>query len=151
MYSINDSIEIAASIKTLRIAIATRDGLRGWLNDDTEVDAAGRYRLPFAVPDAPRTVTLTLDRADDRSVVMTCVDEENNPDWMGTELTLTLTPLAGGKTRVDLRHAGYAKKNEDYERSVKGWAHFLSSLAKYATTGKGEPFSTKAASQGGAS
>jgi uncharacterized protein YndB with AHSA1/START domain len=141
MYTIENSIEIAASLPTLRAAISTRDGFRRWLADDTQVDAAGRYTFSFG----PRAVTLTLDRADDLGVTMTCVGARDNAGWLGTELTITLTPTAGGKTRVDLTHAGYASKDEGYERSVQGWAYFMSSLAAYATTGKGTPFDAKAA------
>jgi uncharacterized protein YndB with AHSA1/START domain len=142
MCTIETSIEIAAPLATLRTAITTRDGFRAWLNDDTQVDAAGRYTFTFsfAAPVPARAVTFTLDRADDRGIAMTCVHEQNNPDWLGTVLAITLTPLAGGKTRVDLAHAGHPSKNECYARSTEGWAHFLSSLAQYATTGKGAPF-----------
>jgi uncharacterized protein YndB with AHSA1/START domain len=90
-------------------------------------------------------VTLTLDRADNRGIAMTCVNVQDNPDWLGTELEITLTPIAGSKTRVDLVHAGYPSKNECYERSIQGWAYFLTSLAQYATTGKGTPFDAKVA------
>jgi uncharacterized protein YndB with AHSA1/START domain len=136
MHTIENSIEIAAPLATLRTAITTRDGFRAWLAVDTQVDAGGRYTFSFG----PRAVTLTLDRADDRGVAMTCVDVHDNPDWLGTELAIALTPIAGGKTRVDLVHAGYRSKNECYERSIQGWAYFLASLAQYATTGKGTPF-----------
>jgi uncharacterized protein YndB with AHSA1/START domain len=141
MYTIETSIEIAASLATLRDAITTRDGFRAWLADDTQVDAAGRYTFSFA----PRAVTFTLDRADDRGIAMSCVDSHNNPEWLGTELVITLTPITGGKTRVDLAHTGYPSKDDCYERSVKGWSHFLSSLAQYATTGKGYPFDANVA------
>jgi uncharacterized protein YndB with AHSA1/START domain len=139
MYTIETSIEIAAPLATLRTAITTRDGFRAWLADDTQVDAAGRYTFSFG----PRAVTLRLDRADDRGVAMTCVDHQDNPDWLGTKLAITLSPLAAGRIRVDLAHAGYRSKNECYTRSTMGWAHFLSSLAQYATTGKGTPFDAK--------
>jgi uncharacterized protein YndB with AHSA1/START domain len=145
MHTIENSIEIAAPLATLRTAITTRDGFRAWLTDDTEVDAAGRYTFSFAPSGERRAVTFSLDRADDRGVAMRCVDHENNPDWLGTELAITLTPAAGGRTRVDLAHAGYESKNECYERSVQGWAYFLTSLAQYATTGRGTPFVAKAA------
>jgi hypothetical protein len=57
-----------------------------------------------------------------------------------TSATIGYTPAAGGKTRVDLVHAGYPSKGECYERSIEGWAYFLKSLAQYATTGEGAPF-----------
>ena len=114
MYTIENSIEIAAPLATLRTAISTRDGFRAWLADDTKVDAGGRYTFSFAHPESTRAVTLTLDRADDRGIAMRCVHHENNPDWLGTELAITLTPIVGGKTRVDLAHAGYPSRNECY-------------------------------------
>ena len=141
MYTIKTSIEIAAPIATLKPAISTLEGFRAWLNVDAQKDAAGRYDLPFG----PRRVTFALDRVDDRGVVMTCVREENNPDWLGTELTITLTPLADGKTHVALVHTGYPSKNECYERCIGAWDHCRSSLAGYATTGKGRPFDVKVA------
>jgi uncharacterized protein YndB with AHSA1/START domain len=140
-HTIENSIEIAAPLATLRTAITTRDGFRAWFCVDTEVDSAGRYTLSFG----PRVVTFAVDRADDRGIAMTCVSEQENPDWLGTELTITLTPLTDGKTRVDLRHAGYRSQNDTYARSIKGWAYFLTSLAVYATTGKGTPFEATAA------
>lgn len=141
MYAIEHSIEIAAPLATLRTALGTRDGFRAWFAQDTQVDEAGRYTFTFG----PRVVTFTLDRANDRGIAMTCVQERNNPDWLGTELTITLTPIAGGKTRVDLVHAGYPSKDECYTRCIEGWSYFLSSLAQYATTGKGTPFEAKVA------
>jgi uncharacterized protein YndB with AHSA1/START domain len=141
MYTIQTSIEVAAPLDTLHTAITTADGFRAWLAEDTQVDAAGRYTFSFG----PRAVTFALDRTDDRGIAMTCVREQDNPDWLGTELSITLTPLAGGKTRVDLAHAGYMSKNECYARCIDGWEHFVSSLARYATTGKGMPFDAKVA------
>ena len=35
---------------------------------------------------------------------------------------------------------------ECYARSIEGWAYFLNSLALYATTGTGRPFSVQVAS-----
>ena len=59
-------------------------------------------------------------------------------------IAITLTPTAGGKkTRVNLLPSGYPSKNECYAQCIKGWEHFLSSLALYTTTGKGAPFDVK--------
>jgi uncharacterized protein YndB with AHSA1/START domain len=140
MYTIEQTIEIAAPLATLRAAITSRDGFRAWFTD-TQVDDQGRYTFSFGT----RAVTLTLDRADEHGIAMTCVAEQNNPEWRGTQLTLALTPLAAGTTRIDLAHAGYVDKDECYERSVAGWAYFMASLADYATTGKGKPFMAQVA------
>jgi uncharacterized protein YndB with AHSA1/START domain len=141
MYNIELSTEIAAPLATLCAALTTREGFRAWLAVDTQVDAAGDYTFTFG----PRAVTFRLDRADERGVVLTCVRELDNPDWLGTELAFTLIPLNGGRTRVALVHSGYASKNECYARCLGAWEHFLSSLARYATTGKGTPFEARPA------
>ena len=130
MYTIQTSIEIAAPIATLHPAITTLEGFRAWLAEDTQVHAPGRYTFSFG----PRAVTFAVDRADDRSIVMTCVREQDNPDWLGTELSITLTPIAGGTTRVDLVHAGYASKNECYARSS-----VISPTARYVPMSNATP------------
>ncbi|HVU04045.1 MAG TPA: SRPBCC domain-containing protein [Polyangiaceae bacterium] len=140
-HTIETTIEVGASLATLRAAIGTPEGFRGWLAADTEVDAAGRYTFSFG----PRAVTFAPNPAADRDVRMTCVHERENPDWLGTELAITLTPLDADRTRVELTHAGYREKNDTFHRSVTGWTYFLSSLAAYATTGKGAPFGAKVA------
>jgi uncharacterized protein YndB with AHSA1/START domain len=144
MNAIQLSTEIAAPFATLRSAISTRDGFRAWFSEDTRVDAVGRYTFSFGT----RAVTFTLDRADVRGIAMSCVHEQNNPDWLGTVLTISLTPVALGKTRVELVHAGYPSKNECYERCIEGWTYFLSSLAEYATNGNGKPFRVQVAAPG---
>ena len=58
MHTIENSIEIAAPVTTLRTAITTLEGFRAWLSRDTEVDAEGRCTFPFG----PRAVTFMLDR-----------------------------------------------------------------------------------------
>lgn len=147
MHTIENSIEVSAPAEALVTAIATRAGLRAWFVDDTRIDDSGRYTFTFANPEETRVVTFTLDRVGPNGVDMTCVAEHNNPDWLGTRLAITVTPRANGKTRVDLAHSGYPSKNEVYARCTEGWAHFLSSLAKYATTGRGEPFRATVAAQ----
>ena len=140
MYTIENSIEVAASPETIFALVTTREGFRAWLADDTRVDSTGRYTFAFAQPTESRDVTFRLDRADPGGIAMTCVAEINNPDWLGTELAINVTPLASGRTRIELVHSGYRSKNEVYARCIGAWAHFIASLAKCATTGTGEPF-----------
>lgn len=136
MHSIELSIDILAPLPVVRGALSSREGLCAWFAEDTELDGAGRYKFSFG----ERVVTFKLTHSDDRGIRMTCVNERNNPDWLGTELAITLMPTDDGKTRVALVHAGYPSKNECYTRCIEGWQYFLASLALYVTTGKGTPF-----------
>lgn len=142
MYTIQNSIEIAAPLATLHAAVTTLAGLRAWFTDATDVDARGRITFAFTPNGGRRAVTFDVKRTDERGIAMTCVAHEDNAEWLGTELSFTLSPLDAGRTRVDLAHVGYAAKDECYERSVKGWAYFMESLERYATTGVGTPFKT---------
>jgi len=138
MYTIHSTIEISASLASIRSAITSQAGFRAWFAQDADFDGE-HATFRFSQPHEVRSVTLRVDRCDERGIVMTCVGHENNPDWVGTVLRIELSET-DGVTRVDLNHSGYPAKNEVYERCTGAWAYFLRSLASYATTGTGEPF-----------
>lgn len=138
MFTIESTIEVAAPLPAVRSAVTTEAGYRAWWAQDADFDGAqGTFR--FARPEETRAVTFRVDRRDDRSVVMTCVAQENNPDWLGTRLAFDLDGTPTG-TRIRLSHSGYPAKNEVYERCSEAWPYFLRSLASYLTTGTGEPY-----------
>jgi len=138
MFTIDNTIEIAVPHARVLAAIATESGYRAWCSQDTDFDGK-QMTLGFAVPGAPRSVSFQVDRCDGSGIVMTCIGHENNPDWLGTTLAIELGETPTG-TRVHLVHSGYRAKNEVYERSIAGWAHFLRSLSSYMITGTGEPY-----------
>jgi uncharacterized protein YndB with AHSA1/START domain len=138
MFTIDSMIDIAAPLAQVRKAISTEAGYRAWFAQDADFDGReGTFR--FAQPNEMRSVTLRVDRCDETGVAMTCVGQQNNPDWVGTTLTIELGETATG-TRVRLVHAGYPAKNEVYERCSDAWPYFLRSLAAYMMTGTGQPY-----------
>lgn len=138
MFTIDSTIEIAAPLADVRAAISTEAGYRAWFAQDADFD--GRLAtFRFSQPNEVRSVTLRADRFDDQGIRMTCVGQQNNPDWTGTTLAIELEETGTG-TRVRLVHAGYPAKNEVYERCSEAWPYFLRSLAAYMTTGTGQPF-----------
>jgi uncharacterized protein YndB with AHSA1/START domain len=138
MFTIDSTIAIAAPLARVLTAITTEAGYRAWCSQDTDFDGK-QTTFRFAVPGAPRSVTLRVDRCDGSGIVMTCIGHENNPDWLGTTLAIELGETPTG-TRVHLVHSGYRTNNEVYERSIEGWQHFLRSLSSYMMTGTGEPY-----------
>lgn len=138
MFTIDSTIDISAPLASVRTAITTEEGYRAWFAQDADFD--GRHAtFRFARPDETRTVTLRVDRCDEKGVVMTCIGHENNPDWVGTKLVIEARETPAG-TRVHLVHSGYPAKNEVYERCTEAWQYFLRSLAGYMMTGTGQPY-----------
>ena len=138
MFTINSTIDIAAPLASVHTAITTEAGYRAWWAQDTDFDGH-KATFRFARPDETRSVAFRVDRCDERGIVMTCTAHENNPDWLGTTLTIEVGEGTAG-TQVRLAHEGYPAKNEVYERCRDAWPYFLRSLASYMMTGAGEPY-----------
>jgi hypothetical protein len=134
MHTIENTIEITAPTHRIVEALTTQAGLRGWFAETAVFDGT-HARFTFARPEITRTVSFRVDRCDERGVVMTCTAEENNPEWRGTKLAISVEG-----NRVRLVHSGYPAKDECYERCVQGWAYFMPSLKSYLETGRGTPF-----------
>src|SRR5688572_25254894 len=114
MHSIESGTRIVSTPATVAKALTTVDGLRGWWTADVAHDPArGEYTFGFDRPSGRMAATFRLDRADERDVEMTCVGETRNADWLGTRLSIRLTP-DGEATKVALVHAGYPARNETY-------------------------------------
>ena len=138
MFTIDTTLDVTAPLPRVLDAITTEAGYRAWWAQDADFDGQ-HATFRFSVPGERRVVTFRIDRRDGSGIAMTCVAHENNPDWLGTRLSIELVPAAGG-TRVHLVHAGYPAKNEVYERCSQAWPYFLRSLASYMSTGTGEPY-----------
>ena len=138
MFTIENTIDIAAPLARVCTAISSEAGYRAWLAQDADFDGT-QATFRFPQPSETRSVTLRMDRCDERGVVMTCIAHENNPDWVGTTLAIELAETST-ETRVHLVHSGYPAKNEVYERSIAGWDYFMCSLASYTMTGIGTPY-----------
>ncbi len=138
MFTIDSTIDIAAPLARVRNAITTEFGYRAWFAQDADFDGKeATFRFPQ--PTERRSVTLRVDLCHGSGIVMTCVAQENNADWLGTTLAIELGETPSG-TRVHLIHSGYPAKNEVYERCSEAWPYFLRSLASYMMTGTGEPY-----------
>ena len=134
MHTIENTIDIAAPTHRIVEALTTEAGYRGWFTDTATFDGK-QATFTFARPEVTRSQTFRVDRSDAGGVEMTCTSERNNPDWLGTTLTIR---VEGGHVR--LAHAGYREKNEYFQQCTQGWAYFLASLKGYVETGHGTPW-----------
>ncbi len=135
MYTIESTIETPAPASTILAALTTEAGYRAWWTETATFD--GRVAtFSFAKPGGMRKMmTFAVERSDARGIAMTCTASENNPDWLGTKLAISIED-----GRVRLVHSGYREKNENYEQCVRGWDYFMKSLADYLATGRGTPY-----------
>ena len=138
MFTIDNTIDVTASLARVRTALTTEAGFRAWFAQDADFDGK-KATFRFSQPKETRSVTLRVDRCDASGIVMTCTAHQNNADWLGTTLAIEAGETEAG-TRVHLDLSGYPAKNEVYERCREAWPYFLRSLAKYLTTGAGEPY-----------
>ena len=137
MNLIANTIRIAAEQSKVLEAITTTAGHRGWWSQDCEVGAGAGEEAVFRF-DAIEVV-FRIDRVDGRGLEMTCVGERNQPDWLGTHLSIRAIEDGAG-TYVDLVHDGYPGKGGCYDLCTGGWAHYLKSLRSYCETGRGTPY-----------
>lgn len=119
-------------------ALTTVTGLAGWWSPVTGSGAAGgELRLTHQHVDP---LVIRVDTADrPRSVAWTVLAYPLNPEWVGTHITLMLSPGQVGGTTLEFRHQGLTPQLECYDHCSQGWDYFLPSLRDYIETGTGSP------------
>jgi uncharacterized protein YndB with AHSA1/START domain len=140
MAKIDNTLTIAGAPEKVFEAIVSPDGLRSWwaVEADSRAEEGGEARLAF--DGGGMKVTFRFDElAPGERVRMTCVANENNPEWQDTTLDYQLASDGDG-TKLVFSHDNWAKAGtKTYEMCVAGWTHFLGSLKGYVETGKGMP------------
>lgn len=67
---------------------------------------------------------------------------ENKSEWTGTKISFEIS-RKGDKTELCFTHHGLIPQRECYDACFEGWTHYLNSLHKLITTGKGKPDTKK--------
>ena len=140
MPAITHRLDIAAPLATVRAAVATPDGIRGWWCRDSDCTdrVGGTHELRFVKGDHRVVMRFRVDRLADDEVQWTCT-ENGNPVWPGTTLRWRFVPSGDGVV-VELEHGGFAEdQSPPFQMTVQGWPHFCASLKAYAETGQGMP------------
>ena len=88
-----------------------------------------KHRLVEVVPNE-KVVWLTLDSK------LSFLDEQS--EWNRTKVIFEIAKK-GNKTQVTFTHIGLSPDKECYDACFGGWTHYLKSLRKLITTGKGQP------------
>lgn len=145
MHGYNKSIEIDATASAVFSAVTT--GIVGWWT--TGSGDASELGKVFAVRFGDTYNHIKVSHLDqDRQVKWDILEHyhandalSRHDEWTGTKILWSLTPLEGGRTRIDFTHEGLIESMECWEICEAGWDYFLlDSLKPYLETGEGQPF-----------
>ncbi|MES2511913.1 MAG: SRPBCC domain-containing protein [Pseudomonadota bacterium] len=132
----------AAVYKTL----TTEQGLRDWWTHSCEADTAVGGHITFRFGRIYKVMRIA-SLVPGREVRWHCVEAHleipgvtNKTEWVGTDIVFKLTPVEGGKTRLDFEHIGLTPAFQCYVQCEGGWNLFLGSLQKLVETGTGTPY-----------
>lgn len=142
--SISLGVDVEASAKTIFTALSTTDGQRAFWTVDCDV-AVDKARFGF--PGAPMDLMVAVTTKAGELVKMTVT--EGFPFWEGStwEWVLGDPARSHSGTSVLFRHYGFGPgySEVDLGHTAQTWALVLDRLAKYATSGKAQPFFPSAA------
>jgi uncharacterized protein YndB with AHSA1/START domain len=132
-------LDVAADRATVRRAVTTEAGVKGWWTDDAVVPDAVGSRLELTIPEVPQPFDLELaESADDRVVWRA---GSFPPWWQGTTVRWEIAdnPDRDG-TRVVMTHAGFDPDNPVVGIVTMGWGEILTHLRAFAERGEPQPY-----------
>ena len=131
-------IACRASCESTYEALSTLEGLRGWWTPEVIGDPAVGHELAFHFSGVDELIRMRVDAAaSGRSLTWTCLEHSGAPEWGGSTLNFHLRADGNDRCTLALDHHGVP-----HELVHAGWEHFLTSLADYAATGTGNPYTT---------
>lgn len=131
-------LQIHAPREKVYAAIATAQGVRGWLSRDADFDSqigsSGEIRF------AGGTRILKIDIAELKPDARAAwrVLSAAMPNWAGTTVEFDAR-TEGRDTMLHFAHRGFTQADDLFAMSATIWAAFLISLKQYAETGTGAP------------
>jgi len=137
------TIRVKALPDALFDALTTVTGLAAWWNPVTgSGEAGGELRF---IMNAPEPLVIHVDEATRPTLVRwTVIDCPFLPDWIGTRLTFTITPVDGETCELRFHHQGLSKELECIDMCTRSWNHYMTSLRDYVEVGSGSPFGSPA-------
>ena len=135
-HSIEHEFAVAATVSSLRDAVATRDGLRGWNTSQVSDDGTVGSEWALSYEGAP-DFRWRVDRSDASGVLWTCTHGPG--DSVGTTVEYIFTPMPDGRTRVSLRHGGWPHREGNFRKCNTLWGAMLFQLNRFVESGKPAP------------
>ena len=133
-------VGIKASSERVYAALATIDGVAGWLTSaQGDYKVGGAIKLRFIKADGREFGSCDAKVLELRPAERVLWQVMDGPaDWIGTKISFDLKQ-AGDHAIVMFRHTDWKEATEVMHHSSTKWAIFLLSLKALVETGKGRP------------
>ena len=129
MAEIRHQIEIEAPPQKVYAALATEAGLRSWWTADTTADTKVGGKAEFGFDKHSMVFRMTIERLDpNRQVTWDC--HGDNPEWVGTTLTWTISPDEGGSL-LRFTQGGWKDMTDMVATCNSTWGELMYRLKNY--------------------
>jgi uncharacterized protein YndB with AHSA1/START domain len=134
------TVRVNAAADVVFDAVSTAEALAAWWSPVTGSGlTGGELRFPMVAGEPP--LLIQVDEATRPTTVRWTVAECTfMEDWVGTQPTFTITPLADGACELTFEHLGLNDELECKDMCSRSWDHFVrTSLRELAEGGPGAP------------
>ena len=141
MADLRHQISINARPGDVYAALATAKGLRSWWTADSRSDETIGGKAEFGFSKRANVFHMTIQALDPgKRVVWTC--QGNNPEWIGTTLTWTITPEADGSI-LRFTQSGWQAETDMFALCNSTWGELMYRLKGFAEGKKPGPHWTE--------
>ena len=118
-------------------ALTTPAGLARWWTSWTSISGSGLAGGELTFVGGGDPLVLRVDEAERPSVVRWTPTRSPLPDWVGTTITIAISPNESGGSRLHFRHAGLTPQLECFDLCSNHWGLYLARLVDYVDRGGG--------------
>lgn len=135
-HQLKHEIVISADVETVRRALTTAEGLRGW--NTPFVEGSGDLGTVWTLkyPGRP-DFEWRIDLDDPEEILWACT--KGPGDAVGTTALYMIHPLGDGKVRLSVTHGGWPHDQANFIKCNTLWGALLDHLREYVQSGVSEP------------
>ena len=136
VHSLKHEIFISADTETVRAALSTAEGLRGW--NTPLVDGSGEIGTVWNLKYSGRPeFSWRIDQDDAEEILWTCT--KGPGDAVGTTVAFSLSATDDGRTRVRVTHGGWPHDEANFIKCNTIWGALMDHLREYVESGVADP------------
>ncbi len=135
-HALKHEIVILADPETVRSALCTAKGLRGWNTPDVEGDGGAGSIWILKYPNRPE-FNWRIDLDEPEEIIWTCT--KGPGDAVGTTARYVIEPLGDGRVRLRVTHGGWPHDEANFIKCNTLWGALMDHLREYAQSGVAEP------------